>query len=136
MNKDYQEVYIMKKISTDKAPAAIGPYSQGIVSGGMLYASGQIPIVPATGNIIEGDISVQAKQAIENVGEILKAAGSDYIEACGTALVFMEQSRSVGDIPCHELAETGNTLNPQLFMEGSAAKVGVNEQGLLSKLCQ
>lgn len=68
----------MKTISTDKAPAAIGPYSQGIVVNNMLFASGQIPIIPATGQIIEGDITIQARQAIENVGEILKAAGTSY----------------------------------------------------------
>ncbi len=82
----------MKKISTDKAPAAIGPYSQGIISGGMLYASGQIPIVPATGNIIEGDISVQAKQAIENVGEILKAAGIDYTKVVKTTCFLADMN--------------------------------------------
>ena len=68
----------MKKISTDKAPAAIGPYSQAYVAGDFLFASGQIPIIPSTGEIATGDINVQAKQAIENVGEILKAAGISY----------------------------------------------------------
>lgn len=68
----------IKTISTDKAPAAIGPYSQAKIAGNTLYASGQIPIDPATGNIVEGDIEVQALQAIKNVGEILKAAGTDY----------------------------------------------------------
>ena len=68
----------MKMISTEKAPAAIGPYSQGIVTGNLLFASGQIPIIPETGKIAEGDIKVQALQAIKNVGEILKAAGTDY----------------------------------------------------------
>lgn len=69
---------MLKKIATDKAPAAIGPYSQGIIANGLLFASGQIPIIPATGAIAKGDITVQAKQAIENAGEILKAAGTDY----------------------------------------------------------
>lgn len=69
---------MLKKVATDKAPAAIGPYSQGIIVNGLLFASGQIPIIPSTGEIAEGDISVQAKQAIENVGEILKEAGTDY----------------------------------------------------------
>ena len=69
----------MKKvISTDKAPAAIGPYSQGIIAGGFLFASGQIPINPATGNVEAVGIEAQAKQAIENVGAILKEAGTDY----------------------------------------------------------
>lgn len=69
---------MLKKVATDKAPAAIGPYSQGIIVNGLLFASGQIPIIPSTGEIAEGDIFVQAKQAIENVGEILKEAGTDY----------------------------------------------------------
>lgn len=68
----------MKKISTTKAPAAIGPYSQGIIANGMLYASGQIPIIPETGEIASGDIEVQATQSIKNVGAILEAAGTDY----------------------------------------------------------
>lgn len=69
---------MLKKVATDKAPAAIGPYSQGVIVNGLLFASGQIPIIPATGEIAQGDITVQAKQAIENAGEILKEAGTDY----------------------------------------------------------
>ena len=65
---------MLKKVATDKAPAAIGPYSQGIIANGMLFASGQIPIIPETGAIAEGDITVQATQVMKNVGEILKAA--------------------------------------------------------------
>ncbi|MCR5209501.1 MAG: RidA family protein [Lachnospiraceae bacterium] len=68
----------MKVISTDKAPAAIGPYSQAIIAGDTLYASGQIPINPATGNVEAQGIKDQARQAIENVGAILKAADTDY----------------------------------------------------------
>ena len=52
----------MKVVSTKKAPAAIGPYSQGIIVNGTLYASGQIPIIPESGEIMEGDIKVQAKR--------------------------------------------------------------------------
>ena len=68
----------MKVISTEKAPAAIGPYSQGIITGNLFFASGQIPINPATGEIEAVGIRAQAEQAIKNVGEILKAAGTDY----------------------------------------------------------
>ena len=68
----------MKVISTEKAPAAIGPYSQAIVAGNMVFASGQIPINPATGEIEAVGIRAQAEQAIKNVGEILKATGTDY----------------------------------------------------------
>ncbi|MDE6973385.1 MAG: RidA family protein [Lachnospiraceae bacterium] len=69
---------MLTKVSTTKAPAAIGPYSQGIIANGMLFASGQIPIVPETGEIKEGDITEQAKQVMLNVGEILKEAGTTY----------------------------------------------------------
>ena len=69
---------MLKKVETTKAPAAIGPYSQGIVANGMLFASGQIPIIPETGAIAQGDITVQARQVMLNVGEILKAAGTDF----------------------------------------------------------
>ena len=65
-------------ISTDKAPAAIGPYSQAVIAGDMLYASGQIPINPETGNVDAVGIEAQAEQSIKNVGEILKAAGVSY----------------------------------------------------------
>ena len=64
----------MNTVATDKAPAAIGPYSQGIIANGMLFASGQIPVDPATGIIPEG-IEAQAEQSCKNCGEILKAAG-------------------------------------------------------------
>ncbi|MDD3339292.1 MAG: RidA family protein [Lachnospiraceae bacterium] len=66
----------MKTINTTNAPAAIGPYSQGIVSGNMCYCSGQIPVDPATGSIPEG-ISAQAEQSCQNVAAIMQTAGSD-----------------------------------------------------------
>ena len=75
---------MLKKVSTDKAPAAIGPYSQGIIAGDTLYASGQIPIIPETGEIAQGDISVQAEQVMKNVGAILEAAGTDYTKVVNT----------------------------------------------------
>ena len=74
----------MKVVSTKKSPAAIGPYSQGIIVNGMLYASGQIPIIPESGEIMEGDIKVQAKRVCENIGEILKEAGSDFSKVVKT----------------------------------------------------
>jgi len=64
----------MQIITTDKAPGAIGPYSQGYVANGFVYTSGQIPVVPQTGEIPEG-ITAQAEQSCRNVGAILAAAG-------------------------------------------------------------
>ena len=69
---------MLKKVSTDKAPAAIGPYSQGIILGGLLFASGQIPINPATGEIEGTDIVAQAEQVMKNIGAVLSEAGTDY----------------------------------------------------------
>ena len=82
----------MKKISTDKAPAAIGPYSQGKIAGGFLFASGQIPINPATGNVEAEGIEAQAEQAIKNVGEILAAAGTDYAHVVKTTCFLADMA--------------------------------------------
>lgn len=75
---------MMKKISTDKAPAAIGPYSQGIIANGMLFASGQIAINPATGQIEGEDIVAQTTQVMKNIGALLEAAGVDYTKVVKT----------------------------------------------------
>lgn len=75
---------MIEKIFTDKAPAAIGPYSQGIVTGNLFFASGQIPINPATGNVEGVDITQQAELVMKNIGELLKAAGADYTSVVKT----------------------------------------------------
>jgi 2-iminobutanoate/2-iminopropanoate deaminase len=68
----------MKKVHTDNAPAAIGPYSQAIVHGDMVFTSGQIPINPVTGNVEAEDIVSQTEQVMKNLGAVLAAAGSSY----------------------------------------------------------
>jgi 2-iminobutanoate/2-iminopropanoate deaminase len=69
----------MKKIvSTQSAPAAIGPYSQAVVSQGFAFLSGQIPLDPATGTIVEGDIAVQTERVFENLKAVLAAAGASF----------------------------------------------------------
>ena len=68
----------MKYISTDKAPAAIGPYSQGIIVNGVAYLSGQIPVDPATGDVPGDTIEVQAEQSCKNVGALLEEAGTSF----------------------------------------------------------
>lgn len=79
---------MIKKISTTKAPAAIGPYSQGIIAGDMLFASGQIPIDPATGEIHGNNITEQAEQVMKNIGALLEAAGVDYTKVVKYQLLF------------------------------------------------
>ncbi len=67
----------MKKIATDKAPAAIGPYSQAVLVGEMLYTSGQIPLDPANGQVVGEEITAQTEQVMKNLCAVLQAAGSD-----------------------------------------------------------
>ena len=74
----------MKKISTNKAPQAIGPYSQAIVTGPFLFASGQIPVNPYTGCVVEGDITMQAVQVMENIKAVLEQAGYGFEDVVKT----------------------------------------------------
>lgn len=74
----------LKIISTSKAPAAVGPYSQAVVSGDFLFISGQIPVNPKTGEIDGDDISTQARRVCKNIGKILRKAGADYEQVVKT----------------------------------------------------
>lgn len=74
----------MIKIHTDRAPAAVGPYSQAVVSNGMVYTSGQIAINPATNTVEAQDIKGQTEQIMKNLGEVLKTAGSSFDKAVKT----------------------------------------------------
>ena len=81
----------MKVITTTKAPAAIGPYSQGMEVNGFVFSSGQIPVNPETGGIPEG-IEAQARQSCVNVGEILKAAGIGYEQVIKTTCFLADMA--------------------------------------------
>jgi 2-iminobutanoate/2-iminopropanoate deaminase len=76
-NTGYTCFMSQTRIHTDKAPAAVGPYSQAIAANGMLYCSGQIPLRP-DGTLIEGDIEAQTHQVMQNLGAVLEAAGSSF----------------------------------------------------------
>ena len=109
----------MKKIiATDHAPAAIGPYSQATQYGNLLFVSGQIPIDPKTGDLVEGDIEVQTKQVLENVQAIIKAAGMTLqnVVKCSCFLKDMEDfvkfnavynSYFAESLPARETVEVG-----------------------------
>ena len=84
-----------KQIHTDNAPAAIGPYSQAIEAGGMVFASGQIPIDPATGNFVEGGIKEQTRQSLPHARNILEAAGTDLAHVVKTT-VFLSDMDNFG----------------------------------------
>ena len=82
----------MKKISTDKAPAAIGPYSQAIVVGNLVFTSGQIPIDPKTSSVDAVGIVAQTEQVMKNLGEVLAAAGSSFEKAVKTTCFLADMA--------------------------------------------
>ena len=82
----------LKKVSTESAPAAIGPYSQAIICGEMVFTSGQIPINPASGNVEATTIEEQAEQVMKNLGEVLKAAGSSFEKAVKTTCFLADMA--------------------------------------------
>ena len=80
------------KVSTEKAPAAIGPYSQAIISGSLVFTSGQIPIDPKSGVIEAAGITAQAEQVMKNLGEVLAAAGSSFEKAVKTTCFLADMA--------------------------------------------
>ena len=74
----------MKRIYTDKAPAAIGPYSQGYISNGFFFTSGQVPLDPATGTVVGEEIVAQTEQVMQNIGALLEAAGTSFTNVVKT----------------------------------------------------
>lgn len=79
-------------IETHDAPAPIGPYSQAVQSGAELFCSGQIPIDPRNGNIVEGDVSAQTEQVLKNLGAVLKSAGYDYGNVVKTTIFLVDMN--------------------------------------------
>ena len=82
----------MKQVSTQNAPAAIGPYSQAIIVGEMVFTSGQIPINPASGNVEAVTIEAQSEQVMKNLGAVLKAAGSGFEKAVKTTCFLADMA--------------------------------------------
>ncbi|HJQ10719.1 MAG TPA: RidA family protein [Gemmatimonadaceae bacterium] len=81
-----------KKISTDKAPSAIGPYSQGVITNGFLFTAGQIPLDPASGKMVEGGIVEQTNRVMENLQEVLQSAGVSWKEVVKTTVYLHDLS--------------------------------------------
>ena len=82
-------------VQTDQAPAAIGPYSQGIVANGVLYTAGQIALDPASGQVVEGDVVAQTEQVFRNLAAILASAGGSWKDVVKTTVFLMD----MGDFP-------------------------------------
>ena len=81
-----------KMVKTDAAPGALGPYSQAIVAGGLVYCAGQIPLDPATGQIVSGGVAPQTAQVLKNLRAVLKAAGSDLDRAVKTTVFLKDMN--------------------------------------------
>jgi 2-iminobutanoate/2-iminopropanoate deaminase len=90
----------LEVLSTDKAPAAIGPYSQAVKCGNLLFCSGQIPLDPATGELVTGNITLQAEQVMKNIASVLLAAGVGFDDVIKTTvyLVDMADFAAVNDV--------------------------------------
>jgi 2-iminobutanoate/2-iminopropanoate deaminase len=90
----------LQSISTDKAPAAIGPYSQAVKFGNMLFCSGQIPLDPSTGEIVAGDVSAQTEQVMSNIAAVLSVSGAGFDDVVKTTiyLVDMGDFASVNEV--------------------------------------
>ena len=88
---------IMERISASNAPSAIGPYSQAIKSGDFIFVSGQLPVIPATGELLTGDIKEQTRCVFGNISAILKEAGSD-LDKIVKATVFLTDLGKFGDV--------------------------------------
>lgn len=86
-----------RTVQTDGAPQAVGPYSQAVVAGEWVYVSGQIPLDPATGEMVEGDIEAQAERALQNVRAVLEAAGSSLHDVV-KATVFLTDMGEFGRV--------------------------------------
>jgi len=84
---------LMKEVvSSDAAPKAIGPYSQAVRAGNLLFVSGQVPIDPATGNMIDGDVSAQSRRVFENIGALLQAAGLSFSNVVRTTVFLADMN--------------------------------------------
>ncbi len=98
------------RISTNDAPAAIGPYSQAIAAGELVFCSGQIPLDPATGALVDGDVRAQTRQALENLRAVLTAAGSslDAVVKTTVFLVTMDDFAVMNEVYADFFAGEGN----------------------------
>ena len=79
-----------RAVHSNDAPAPIGPYSQAVEAGGELFCSGQIALDPHTGDLVQGDVAAQARQALENLGAVLRAAGMDYGSVVKTTIFLID----------------------------------------------
>jgi 2-iminobutanoate/2-iminopropanoate deaminase len=85
-----------RAVSSEHAPRAIGPYSQAVVAGGFVFASGQIPLDPITGKVVEGDIKIQTEQVLRNLAAVLEASGSSFRHVVKTTVFLQDMDDFAG----------------------------------------
>jgi len=110
----------LKIVKTDKAPTAIGPYSQGIVANGFLFTAGQIAIDPATGQVIEGDVKAQTNRVLQNLTEVLAASGASWRHVVKTTVYLHDMN----DFP------TVNEVYASMIGDARPARSTVQVSGL------
>ncbi len=113
-----------KNVKTDLAPAAIGPYSQGVVAGGFVFVSGQIPIDPATGAFAGDDIKTQTAQSLRNVSKILEAAGSSMDKVVKTTVLLKNISDFAAMNEVYATFFEGDALPARAAFEAAALPKG------------
>ncbi len=118
----------LNKIETKQAPAAIGPYSQSIQAGDFLFCSGQIPLLPETGEMVPGGIAEQTRQVLENLAEVLVAAGVDFSAVVKTTIYLTDLSNFtiVNEIYagyCAEVAPARATVQVAALPKGALVEV-------------
>jgi len=107
-------------VATKAAPAAIGPYSQGVAAGNLVFVSGQIPLDPATGKLVEGDVAAQTRRVLENVRAILEAAGTSLDRVVKTSVFLAD----LGDF------EAVNRVYAEFFRTDPPARATFQVAGL------
>jgi 2-iminobutanoate/2-iminopropanoate deaminase len=96
-----------KFVTSDKAPKAIGPYSQGVIANGLLYTAGQVALDPATGQLVPGDVKMQTARVMENLQAVLKAAGTSFGKVVKTTvfLASMDDFAAMNEVYAHAFGD-------------------------------
>ncbi len=115
----------IEEVRTDRAPAPVGPYSQAVTHGGLLYASGQIPLDPATGKIVEGEIEEQTRRVIANLAAVLEAGGSDLRRVLKATVYLTDLSLFPRVNAIYAEAFTGDPAPARATVQVAALPLGV-----------
>ena len=125
----------MKIIATDKAPAAIGPYSQAYCVNGLLFTSGQVALDPATGEVVGTDIETQAEQCCKNIGALLEAAGTDFSKVVKTTCFLADMKDFAAGYPGRLIPDGGPAPLRRKRSENHITRSKGTEENLLFRFC-